>query len=198
MVKQAMHIPLRESVNVAVDSITLPEFWVWKPTESGPAEIARKVGNLPEFWVWKLPEIKASFFAAALKKQGIFSCYCKALSPICCSYKCCSACYIDSIQKLSLLQLLQKKIWPLPYTLPLLIPTCMQLHISVSHAAKEGKHNFGAKTVPISFQAKWHISGKFTILDSGKITTMDSGKVNFPDIAILHCNYSTYSKSYFY
>ena len=92
-----------------VDSITLPEFWVWKPTESGPAEIARKVGNLPEFWVWKLPEIKASFFAAALKKQGIFSCYCKALSPICCSYKCCSACYIDSIQKLSLLQLLLKK-----------------------------------------------------------------------------------------
>ena len=76
------------------DSITLPEFWVWKLSESGPAEIARKVGNLPEFWVWKLPEIKASFFAAALKKQGIFSCYCKALSPICCSYKCCSTCYI--------------------------------------------------------------------------------------------------------
>ena len=120
------------------DSITLPEFWVWKLSESGPAEIARKVGNLPEFWVWKLPEIKASFFAAALKKQDIFSCYCKALSPICCSYKCCSACYIDSIQKLSLLQLLLKKIWPLPYTLPLLIPTCMQLHISVSHAAKQG------------------------------------------------------------
>ena len=90
---------------ILVDSITLPEFWVWKLTESGSAEIARKVGNLPEFWVWKLPEIKASFFAAALKKQGIFSCYCKALSPICCSYKCCSACYIDSIQKLSLLQL---------------------------------------------------------------------------------------------
>ena len=54
------------------DSITLPEFWVWKLSESGPAEIARKVGNLPEFWVWKLPEIKASFFAAALKKTGHF------------------------------------------------------------------------------------------------------------------------------
>ena len=136
------------------DSITLPEFWVWKLSESGPAEIARKVGNLPEFCVWKLPEIKASFFAAALKKQGIFSCYCKALSPICCSYECCSACYIDSIQKLSLLQLLLKKIRPLPYTLPLLIPTCMQLHISVSHAAKQGgkrgKNNLGAKAVPIS------------------------------------------------
>ena len=101
------------------DSITLPEFWVWKLSESGPAEIARKVGNLPEFWVWKLPEIKASFFAAALKKQGIFSCYCKALSPICCSYKCCSACYIDSIQKLSLLQLLLKKMTPSIYTAPI-------------------------------------------------------------------------------
>ena len=56
----------------------MPEFWVWKLSESGPAEIARKVGNLPEFWVWKLPEIKASFFAAALKKQGIFSCYCNS------------------------------------------------------------------------------------------------------------------------
>ena len=53
-----------------MDSLTLPEFWVW--TESEPAEIARKVGHLPEFWVWKLPEIKASFFAAALKKTGYF------------------------------------------------------------------------------------------------------------------------------
>ena len=59
-------------LQLSADSITLPEFWVWKLTESGPAEIARKVGNLPEFWVWKLPEIKASFFAAALKKLGIF------------------------------------------------------------------------------------------------------------------------------
>ena len=50
----------------------MPEFWVWKLSESGPAEIARKVGNLPEFWVWKLPEIKASFFAAALKKNRAF------------------------------------------------------------------------------------------------------------------------------
>ena len=57
--------------------------------------------------------------------------------------------------------------------------------------AREGKNNFGAKAVPISLiQAKRHISGKFTILDSGKITTMDSGKittmdsgkVNFPAI----------------
>ena len=60
-----------------------------------------------------------------------------------------------------------------------------------NRVAREGKNNFGAKAVPISLiQAKWHISGKFTILDSGKITTMDSGKittmdsgkVNFPEI----------------
>ena len=45
------------------------------------------------------------------------------------------------------------------------------------------KNNFAEKGVAISLiQAKRHISGKFTILDSGKITTMDSGKVNFPDI----------------
>ena len=50
------------------------------------------------------------------------------------------------------------------------------------HWQEREKNNFGAKAVPISIiQAKRHISGKITILDSGKITTMDSGKITTMD-----------------